>query len=148
MAAVFKVFIARSSTEASRVVLLDAFVDGVPCRGNVRDAIPGWCTLIVSFAWTSILYPGGKNVLKPTIRSGWPLKRFDTLFITPGVSMLKKRKRKISYWSISSGRKNDMCATVMEELDQTFPRLTFVTWILSLCPRNHCTLEADSRTAA
>lgn len=45
--------------------------------------IPTW-----SFCCTSILYPGGKNVLKPTISSGWPLKRSDTLAITPGVSIL------------------------------------------------------------
>ena len=52
---------------------------------------PGVLTLICegSLAWTSILYPGGKKVLKPTIRSGCPLKRFETRLITPGVSILK-----------------------------------------------------------
>lgn len=34
--------------------------------------------------WTSILYPGGRNVLKPTINSGNPLNRFDTRWMTPG----------------------------------------------------------------
>lgn len=36
---------------------------------------------------TSILYPGGKNVLNPTISSGWPLNRHETRAITPGVSI-------------------------------------------------------------
>ena len=38
---------------------------------------------------TSILNPGGRNVLKPTIKSGWPRNKFETLLITPGVSRLK-----------------------------------------------------------
>jgi hypothetical protein len=38
----------------------------------------------------SILYPGGKNVLKPWIRFGLPAKSVETLSITPGVSMLKE----------------------------------------------------------
>lgn len=61
---------------------------------------PGWWTLI-SLACTSILYPGGKNVLKPTMRSGWPLNSWDTRFITPGVSILEWRKtNKLNYLTV------------------------------------------------
>lgn len=35
----------------------------------------------------SILYPGGRNVLNPTIKFGCPRNRVDTRSITPGVSM-------------------------------------------------------------
>ncbi len=83
-----RVFTARSRTVESLVLV--AVVDGAPCKGKVREAMPGWCTLIVSLACTSILYPGGKKVLKPTIKSGWPLKRLETLLMTPGVSILKR----------------------------------------------------------
>lgn len=51
--------------------------------GDVTDTQEG------SFAWTSILYPGGKKVLNPTINSGCPLNSDETLLITPGVSMLR-----------------------------------------------------------
>lgn len=37
----------------------------------------------------SILYPGGKNVLNPWIKLGWPLNNVETLSMTPGVSMLE-----------------------------------------------------------
>ena len=37
----------------------------------------------------SMRYPGGKNVLNPEIKSGWPLNSIDTRSITPGVSMLQ-----------------------------------------------------------
>ena len=30
-------------------------------------------------------------MLKPTMRSGWPLNRFETLPITPGVSILQSQ---------------------------------------------------------
>ena len=56
--------------------------------GAVTDTVPG------SLACTSILYPGGRKVLKPTISSGCPLKSDDTLLITPGVSILGKNKIK------------------------------------------------------
>lgn len=36
----------------------------------------------------SIRYPGGKNVLNPWIKLGWPLNNVETLSITPGVSIL------------------------------------------------------------
>lgn len=36
----------------------------------------------------SIRYPGGKNVLKPWMRLGWPANNSETRLITPGVSML------------------------------------------------------------
>jgi len=41
----------------------------------------------------SILYSGGKNVLKPWIRFGLPTKSGETLLITPGVSMLKGKHK-------------------------------------------------------
>jgi hypothetical protein len=41
----------------------------------------------------SILYSGGKNVLKPWIRFGLPAKSVETLSITPGVSMLKGKHK-------------------------------------------------------
>lgn len=47
-----------------------------------------WNAYPCSFACTSILYPGGRKVLKPTISSGCPLNKWLTLVITPGVSML------------------------------------------------------------
>ena len=53
--------------------------------GAVTDTVPGL------LACTSILYPGGRNVLKPTISSGCPLNSDDTLLITPGVSMLENK---------------------------------------------------------
>ena len=56
--------------------------------GAVTDTVPG------SLACTSILYPGGRKVLNPTISSGCPLKSDDTLLITPGVSILGKNKIK------------------------------------------------------
>lgn len=60
--------------------------------GAVTETLPG------SWAWTSILYPGGKNVLKPTISSGCPLNNVDTLLITPGVSILEaKQNMKINH---------------------------------------------------
>jgi hypothetical protein len=37
---------------------------------------------------TSMRYPMGRKVLKPAIRVGWPWKRRDTRWITPGVSIL------------------------------------------------------------
>ena len=52
--------------------------------GAVTDTVPG------SLACTSILYPGGRNVLKPTMSSGCPLNSDETLLMTPGVSMLKQ----------------------------------------------------------
>ncbi len=88
----FMPFIAKSRTLAPSLTLVLGVLLGVPCRGRLREAMPGWCTLIVSLACTSILYPGGKNVLNPTMRSGWPLKRLETLLITPGVSILSKEK--------------------------------------------------------
>ena len=56
--------------------------------GAVTDTVPG------SLACTSILYPGGRKVLKPTISSGCPLKSDDTLLMTPGVSMLGNNNNK------------------------------------------------------
>ena len=53
--------------------------------GAVTDTVPG------SLACTSILYPGGRKVLKPTMSSGCPLKSDETLLMTPGVSMLKNK---------------------------------------------------------
>lgn len=50
--------------------------------------VPGILTCTCSLGWTSIRYPSGKKVLKPTINSGWPLNRFETRWMTPGVSML------------------------------------------------------------
>ena len=52
-------------------------------------------TLLGSLACTSILYPGGRNVLNPTINSGCPLNKLDTRLITPGVSILKFRRHKV-----------------------------------------------------
>ena len=46
------------------------------------------CTCVESDDTTSILYPGGRNMLNPMMRSGWPLNRLDTRPVTPGVSML------------------------------------------------------------
>lgn len=40
----------------------------------------------------SIRYPGGKNVLNPWIRAGCPLKRVETRWMTPGVSILRRAK--------------------------------------------------------
>lgn len=37
----------------------------------------------------SIRYPGGRKVLNPWIRDGWPRKRVETRSMTPGVSMLQ-----------------------------------------------------------
>ncbi len=153
LAAVFKDFIARSSTVASRL-LLDVFVDGVPWSGNVSEAIPGWWTLIVSLACTSILYPGGRKVLKPTIKSGCPLKRFDTRFMTPGVSILKFRcylmnhqlhwrQTKFHCW----WRQNRKIMNVFQLCWNTFQTKsnrsrTFAIWTPSLCQGNHCRLVA------
>jgi hypothetical protein len=39
---------------------------------------------------SSILYPGGRNVLKPRMRLLWPRKSSDTRLMTPGVSILRK----------------------------------------------------------
>ncbi len=36
----------------------------------------------------SILYPGGRKVLNPWMRLGWPANRSDTRLMTPGVSIL------------------------------------------------------------
>ena len=41
VAAVLSVFMAKSNTFVSLVVLVEVLVDGVPWRGNVREAIPG-----------------------------------------------------------------------------------------------------------
>lgn len=38
----------------------------------------------------SIRYPGGRKVLKPWIRFGWPAKSSETLLMTPGVSILPR----------------------------------------------------------
>lgn len=54
-------------------------------RKEGRTELRGTCPLL----WTSILYPGGRKVLKPTMSSGWPLKRLETRLMTPGVSMLQ-----------------------------------------------------------
>ena len=56
--------------------------------GAVTDTVPG------SLACTSILYPGGRKVLKPTISSGCPLNSDDTLLMTPGVSILGNNNKK------------------------------------------------------
>ena len=45
------------------------------------------CPWPVSLVCTSILYPGGRKVLKPTISSGCPLNNMETREMTPGVSM-------------------------------------------------------------
>ena len=37
---------------------------------------------------TSMRYPTGRKVLNPAIRVGWPWKRRETRWITPGVSIL------------------------------------------------------------
>lgn len=37
----------------------------------------------------SIRYPGGRKVLKPWMRTGWPRKRLETRSMTPGVSILR-----------------------------------------------------------
>ena len=50
--------------------------------------------MLISLCLTSILNPGGRNVLKPTIRSGCPRNRFETRLITPGVSILGERRRR------------------------------------------------------
>ena len=42
----------------------------------------------------SILYPGGRNVLKPEMSSGWPLKSMETRSITPGVVSLSQDQNK------------------------------------------------------
>ena len=52
----------------------------------------GDVTWTESFSWTSILYPGGRNVLKPSIKSVCPLNNVETLDITPGVSILKSNQ--------------------------------------------------------
>jgi len=57
-----------------------------------------------SWFWTSILYPGGKKVLNPTISSGWPRNRLETREITPGVSILKKKMHQL--YLISQHNKN------------------------------------------
>ena len=49
--------------------------------------------MLISLCLTSILNPGGRKVLKPTIRSGWPRNKLDTLLMTPGVSILRRRGR-------------------------------------------------------
>ena len=54
--------------------------------GAVTETVPG------SLACTSILYPGGRNVLKPTMSSGCPLNSDETLLMTPGVSILENSK--------------------------------------------------------
>ena len=56
--------------------------------GAVTDTVPG------SLACTSILYPGGRKALKPTMSSGCPLKSSKTLLMTPGVSMLKNKGKR------------------------------------------------------
>lgn len=40
----------------------------------------------------SILYPGGRKVLKPCMRYGFPVKSVETRSMTPGVSILKRRE--------------------------------------------------------
>lgn len=37
----------------------------------------------------SIRYPGGRNVLKPWIKLGWPANNSETRLMTPGVSILR-----------------------------------------------------------
>ena len=53
------------------------------------------CGVVTLMAWGSegsvehsILYPGGRKVLKPWIKFGWPENRVETRSMTPGVSML------------------------------------------------------------
>lgn len=82
-----------------RCVKKGAFVPDCPCDTSplalpVIDCtvVPiGVVTRIVlgSFpAPHSILYPGGRKVLKPWIRFGWPANSSETRLITPGVSIL------------------------------------------------------------
>ena len=40
---------------------------------------------------TSMRYPTGRKVLNPAIRVGWPWKRRETRWMTPGVSILWNR---------------------------------------------------------
>ena len=60
--------------------------------GIVETVVPiGVVTLMAlgsSPAPHSILYPGGRNVLKPWIRLGLPANKLETRSITPGVSIL------------------------------------------------------------
>lgn len=39
-------------------------------------------------------------MLKPMMRSGWPLKSCDTLLMTPGVSILKKQIEHVQFSEI------------------------------------------------
>ena len=50
--------------------------------GAVIDTVPG------SLACTSILYPGGRKVLKARRSSGCPMKSDDTFLMTPSLSIL------------------------------------------------------------
>ena len=64
----------------------------------VREPVASWVRVPVGVLtvmnWLSpvehsILYPGGKNVLKPEMSTGWPLKSMETCSIRPGVVSLE-----------------------------------------------------------
>lgn len=69
------------------------FCTEIPC-GVMWWIWPGVVTFTRSLVCTSILYPGGRKVLKPIMRSGWPLNSWDTRLITPGVSILQGKQEK------------------------------------------------------
>jgi WD repeat-containing protein 19 len=72
-------------------LLRDALEDVAmsPAAGRAADGARGSTAALPT---TSILYPGGRNVLKPRMRFGWPLKSSDTRRITPGVSIVCERR--------------------------------------------------------
>ena len=73
-----------------RVLEVTAIMLCQACRYQVSSIMYNSYELMVLLFVTLHLFvlhvkPGGRKVLKPTMRSGWPLNSVDTRLITPGV---------------------------------------------------------------
>ena len=83
----------KLSTSIACVLEVTAIMLCQACRYQVSSIMYNSYELMVLLFVTLHLFvlhlkPGGRKVLKPTMRSGWPLNSVDTRLITPGVSML------------------------------------------------------------
>lgn len=67
----------------------------------------GDCMFNLPFLGMSILYPRGRKALNPTMRSGCSWKSCDTRRMTPGVSMLERRRIRVgrTVWG-APGKRN------------------------------------------
>lgn len=76
------------------------------CAAIFCRALSCWAgpLMLISLCLTSILNPGGRKVLKPTMRSGWPRNKLDTLLMTPGVSILRRGE---GGWQRQKERRDD-----------------------------------------